>query len=81
MSGSFGIQTPNRKRFIISPLSYITIQCVVFCKFALTIAAVVARAAHRIPDAALPALLALETDTARQETELLATAFLITLAD
>lgn len=41
----------------------------------------VARAAHRIPDAALPALLALETDSARQEAELLATAFLITLAD
>lgn len=46
-----------------------------------TIAAVVARAAHRIPDAALPALLALETDTARLEAKLLSTAFLITLTD
>jgi len=53
----------------------------VFHKFDLTIAAVVARAAHRIPDAALPALLTLETNTARQEAELLSTAFLVTLAD
>lgn len=47
----------------------------------LTVAAVVPRAAHRIPDAALSALLALETDASRYEAELLVAAFLITLAD